>query len=223
MGRKPARGPFPRTPTPSRPHREGSFHECRGGVLTGRTPQLVLYRRLSKSPPIRVILQFRLGLLSRSTTRLFCHTCQTQVRQLLQRVLPRAHRPTPQSHPTTTSRIQTQRRIKAARFGKPSVEEAAPDESVPERLPKRARADPKPAEPPRYLFLVRVIGPVPRWQPQLRPYGLQGLRQVKLLRSRRHRQRRRSQNLVPQQRPQRPLLQARRGKHCSPRLHSHSI
>ena len=44
------------------------------------------------------------------------------------------------------------RETKAARFGRPSVEEASPDDSVPERLPKRARADPKPVEPPRIVI-----------------------------------------------------------------------
>ena len=41
---------------------------------------------------------------------------------------------------------------KAARFGRPTVEEAAPDDSVPERLPKRARAEPKPVDPPRIVI-----------------------------------------------------------------------
>ena len=45
-----------------------------------------------------------------------------------------------------------QRSVKAARFGQPVVEEAAPDDSVPERLPKRARAEPKPVDPPRIVI-----------------------------------------------------------------------
>ena len=60
----------------------------------------------------------------------------------------------PKSPPKRSAAEQLEgvRENKAARFGRPSVEEASPDDSVPERLPKRARADPKPVEPPRIVI-----------------------------------------------------------------------
>ena len=60
----------------------------------------------------------------------------------------------PKSPPkrSAAEQLEGARENKAARFGRPSVEEASPDDSVPERLPKRARADPKPVEPPRIVI-----------------------------------------------------------------------
>ena len=60
----------------------------------------------------------------------------------------------PKSPPkrSAAEQLEGARENKAARFGRPSVEEASPDDSVPERLPKRARADPKRVEPPRIVI-----------------------------------------------------------------------
>ena len=101
------------------------------------------------------------------------------------------------------------RESKAAKFGRPSVEEAAPDDSVPERLPKRARADPKPVEPPRIVIskgdrprAALVTSAPPGKAPQVKATQAEAS--------------------DPQQRRQRPLLQARRGSHCNRLRHSHS-
>ena len=100
--------------------------------------------------------------------------------------------------------------LEGARENKAAVEEASPDDSVPERLPKRARADPKPVEPPR-IVISKGDRPRAALVPQLRPYALQGLRQVRRHRPRQHRQRQQPQGSAQRLRPQRPQLQARRG------------